>query len=118
MPLRRIIGCGMNWYYSVEGLAKGPINEQALEDLAREGAVVKDTLVWQSGMELWETLQLRQPELLERVRKQKLAPRPTPAPVPEVKNEPETSAASAPPPPPPVREKSGLFGRFFGREKN
>lgn len=100
----------MNWYYSVEGQAMGPVEEAALEGLARSGEVSKDTLVWQPAMEAWETLQAQHPALLERVR--------LPGRQAKAEDAPLVGQAPAETPPPKaetVKEKTGLFGRLFGR---
>lgn len=109
----------MNWYYSAEGHAVGPVNEEALEKLAFEGSVAKDTLVWQPELEEWGPLQKLHPDLLERIRKAKEKPAPvgrSTAPVP-VSAPPEAASNGGAPVESP-KEKTGLFGRLFGRERN
>jgi uncharacterized RDD family membrane protein YckC len=44
----------MSWYYSDAGRQVGPIEEAALDDLVRQGAVRDDTLVWREGMANWQ----------------------------------------------------------------
>ncbi|WP_038163563.1 DUF4339 domain-containing protein [Verrucomicrobium sp. BvORR106] len=110
----------MNWYYSVEGHALGPVNEEALEKLAREGALVKDTLVWQPELEEWAPLQKVHPDLLERVRLVQEKPAPltkatAPLPLPPP---PSHAASNGGAPGDSHKEKPGLFGRLFGRERN
>lgn len=44
----------MTWYYADAGRQVGPIEEAALDDLVRSGAVRDDTLVWHEGMANWQ----------------------------------------------------------------
>jgi uncharacterized RDD family membrane protein YckC len=44
----------MTWYYAEDGRQIGPIEEPALDDLARAGVVRDDTLVWREGMAGWQ----------------------------------------------------------------
>jgi uncharacterized RDD family membrane protein YckC len=44
----------MTWYYADAGRQLGPIEEAALDDLARAGTVRDDTLVWCEGMTTWQ----------------------------------------------------------------
>ena len=44
----------MNWYYADGGRPTGPVEEAALDDLVRTGAVRDDTLVWCEGMAEWQ----------------------------------------------------------------
>jgi hypothetical protein len=44
----------MNWYYAAEGQRVGPVDEDAIRQLAREGRLTPDTLVWHQGMEEWK----------------------------------------------------------------
>lgn len=117
---RGSIPSGMNWYYSVEGHALGPVNEEALEKLALEGALVKDTLVWRPELEEWAPLQKLHPDLLERVRQAQEKPEPVTkatAPVP-LSTPSSNAAANGGAPGESHKEKPGLFGRLFGRERN
>lgn len=110
----------MNWYYSVEGHALGPVNEEALEKLALEGAVLKDTLVWRPDLEEWAPLLKLHPDLLERVRVAQEKPVPVAkatAPV-MLGAHPSNAAVNGGAPGEPHKEKPGLFGRLFGRERN
>jgi uncharacterized RDD family membrane protein YckC len=70
----------MTWYYAVGGRQMGPVDESALDDLVRQGAVRDDTLVWREGMENW------QPHGVVRPRSVPVpamaAPPPPPAPAP------------------------------------
>jgi uncharacterized RDD family membrane protein YckC len=44
----------MKWYYAEGGKQIGPVEESALDDLVRQGAVRDDTLVWHEGMAAWQ----------------------------------------------------------------
>jgi len=43
----------MNWYYADGGRPAGPVDDAALDELARNGAIRAHTLVWHEGMEGW-----------------------------------------------------------------
>ena len=47
----------MNWYYVEKGRQAGPVPEETLLALIREGTVRLDTLLWREGMEEWKALQ-------------------------------------------------------------
>jgi len=55
----------MNWYYAVGGRSKGPLTEGGLRQLACEGAISPDTLVWHPGLEKWARLEELKPEILK-----------------------------------------------------
>src|SRR5258708_4372083 len=44
----------MAWYYSAEGRQVGPVEESVLDDLARQGVVKHDTMMWKEGMPAWQ----------------------------------------------------------------
>lgn len=44
---------GTQWYYAVEGTSVGPVNQSEFDRLVSTGAIRRDTLVWQEGMEDW-----------------------------------------------------------------
>jgi uncharacterized protein DUF4339 len=46
----------MNWYYALEGQSHGPVSEQDLIRLAKEGTVGTDTLLWHPGLEEWDPM--------------------------------------------------------------
>lgn len=46
----------MRWYYADSGRQLGPVEDAALEDLVRSGAVRDDTLVWHEGLPAWQAL--------------------------------------------------------------
>jgi len=41
------------WYYAQDGQRKGPVSEDALRDMARDGALQPTDLVWREGMSEW-----------------------------------------------------------------
>lgn len=43
----------MNWYYAQGSEQKGPVTEAELAQLAADGTVTANTLVWREGMEQW-----------------------------------------------------------------
>jgi|GEM_PF-800836 len=43
----------MDWYYAQEGRAVGPVQEEELRKLIREGRIGTQTLVWHDGMSNW-----------------------------------------------------------------
>ncbi|WP_306131771.1 DUF805 domain-containing protein [Roseivivax marinus] len=47
-------GIGMDWYYVKDGAQEGPVTEADLEELARDGIVRGDTLVWRPGLQEWQ----------------------------------------------------------------
>ncbi len=44
----------MQWYYANGDEQDGPVPEHALEELARDGTIRRETLLWRSGMADWE----------------------------------------------------------------
>lgn len=43
----------MNWYYVENGQQKGPVTQDQLDELARQGTIKADTLTWTDGMANW-----------------------------------------------------------------
>lgn len=43
----------MNWYYVDAGQQAGPVDDAQLDDLARNGKLQPDTLVWREGLDNW-----------------------------------------------------------------
>lgn len=43
----------MKWYYAVNHERHGPVSEDEIRRLARNGVIRKDTLVWRTGMDNW-----------------------------------------------------------------
>jgi hypothetical protein len=44
----------MTWYYAVGSQQQGPVTEDQLHALAKDGVVTGDTLVWRDGMANWQ----------------------------------------------------------------
>lgn len=44
----------MIWFYNNEGVADGPHDEAAMRAMIKEGRIDARTLIWRSGLELWE----------------------------------------------------------------
>ncbi len=47
----------MEWYYVVDGERRGPISDEQLDSLARQGEINARTLVWKQGMSDWLALE-------------------------------------------------------------
>lgn len=46
----------MNWYINNAGAAEGPMDDQAMGELARTHKLASDSLVWHAGLEAWHTV--------------------------------------------------------------
>ncbi|HMB53646.1 MAG TPA: CD225/dispanin family protein [Thermoanaerobaculia bacterium] len=46
------------WYYAQNGERKGPVSEDALREMARDGSLNPTDLVWREGMAEWATAEL------------------------------------------------------------
>jgi uncharacterized RDD family membrane protein YckC len=44
----------MQWYYAVGDQRKGPVDQAEFDQLAANGTIARDTLVWRQGMEAWQ----------------------------------------------------------------
>ncbi len=44
----------MNWYYAVGSQQQGPVTDEQLQALVKDGVVTGDTLVWRDGMANWQ----------------------------------------------------------------
>ena len=53
----------MNWYYSLNGAQQGPVEENELRQLVRQGVVCPDSLVWHEGLPTWQPLSIAAPEM-------------------------------------------------------
>ncbi|MGO8489894.1 RDD family protein [Rhizobium ruizarguesonis] len=74
-----------NWYYAVGQEHRGPISEEELRDLIKQGQLTKETLLWQEGMSTWQRAS-ELPELSAAF----IAPPPLPAMPPAVPSAPTT----------------------------
>ncbi|HEV2693970.1 MAG TPA: DUF4339 domain-containing protein [Verrucomicrobiae bacterium] len=46
----------MLWYYESDGKQQGPVSDEALAALLRDGTIADSTLVWREGMPAWQPL--------------------------------------------------------------
>jgi uncharacterized RDD family membrane protein YckC len=67
----------MNWFYVDAGQQAGPVTDEQLDELVRNGKVRGDTLVWREGLANWQPYSQGRPEGV-----QPPAPAPTAAPPP------------------------------------
>lgn len=44
----------MDWYYAENGQQKGPVSDEQLQSLVRDGVVKTETLVWRDGLANWQ----------------------------------------------------------------
>jgi len=44
----------MDWYYSEAGQQKGPVTDEQIQGLVRDGVIRADTLVWREGLAGWQ----------------------------------------------------------------
>jgi len=54
----------MNWYYALDQQRIGPVPEEQLASLAKEGRLTGATLVWNEGLPGWKPLSEVRPDLL------------------------------------------------------
>ncbi len=52
----------MMWYYADSGKQAGPVSDEELEGLRRQGKVTDETLVWREGMANWQPYREAHPE--------------------------------------------------------
>ena len=52
----------MNWYFEKDGVSQGPHSAEELEALVRHGTVAAAHLIWQVGMENWDSVQVLRPQ--------------------------------------------------------
>lgn len=45
----------MEWYYAVGGEQRGPVSEEAFQQLVQQGTITGETLVWREGMAGWQS---------------------------------------------------------------
>src|SRR5437867_7480736 len=51
----------MNWYYVDAGQQAGPVTDEQLDELVRNGKVRTDTLIWREGMANWQAYRQARP---------------------------------------------------------
>jgi hypothetical protein len=73
----------MNWYINNAGAAEGPMDENAMAELARGKKLASDSLVWHAGLEAWQTVAALAPAWWE-----KTLPTPAGRPVPAAEKKP------------------------------
>lgn len=120
----------MNWYINNAGAAEGPLDDQAMGELARAKKLASDSLVWHAGLEAWHTVATLAPSWWSAALP---TPANRPAPVEEKKKSGSTNAAAtsetatsrrlAVPNAPtsdaaPPKEGGGFLKRLFGFGKN
>lgn len=54
----------MDWYYAKDGKQTGPVSEAQLSELAGQGQITGETLVWRVGMTEWQPLRAANPASL------------------------------------------------------
>lgn len=52
----------MNWFYVDAGQQAGPVTDEQLDELVRNGKVRADTLVWRDGLANWQAYSQARPE--------------------------------------------------------
>ena len=93
-----------SYFFSIQGKATGPLDEQAVRGHIAAGRITRDTLVWRDGMAGWQPLS-EVPELIELygpALKEGLRPPPLPQ---------EASTAPGTPPPLPGEGSAGAAAR-------
>ncbi len=45
-----------DWHYALNGKQKGPVNDEEMRELIKDGKVDNDTTVWREGMPEWEPI--------------------------------------------------------------
>jgi uncharacterized RDD family membrane protein YckC len=43
----------LSWYYSINGKQNGPVTDDGIRQLHRDGVITDDVLLWQQGLENW-----------------------------------------------------------------
>lgn len=51
----------MNWYYAIGQEQKGPVSDEQLQGLVKDGVVTADTLVWREGLANWQAYRTLMP---------------------------------------------------------
>ncbi|RBP39010.1 uncharacterized protein DUF4339 [Roseimicrobium gellanilyticum] len=102
----------MNWYYSIEGRAHGPVDDQYLAELASNDTVGGETLIWHPAMSGWEPVWKAKPEIVAHLSNADLAQKARGTtdriPIAGLEGQGDGKGEEAP-------RSGGLFGRLFGR---
>lgn len=103
---------GMNWYYSTDGRAQGPVGEERLAELAAGEMLDGNSLIWNPTMDEWLEVWKVRPEVLgpweKAVRAQELRR----AEMEHSIEEPEAEALTVRTP---GELPRGVFSRIFGK---
>jgi len=86
------------WFYEKDKIAGGPVSEEELWELLKQGEITKDSLVWKEPMEKWLPFS-QVPEL-------RIPPRPKPPPLSEPEEVPVSEDPSFQPPEAPETEET------------
>jgi uncharacterized RDD family membrane protein YckC len=54
----------LDWYYIQGNEQAGPVPDATLSDLAIQGVITPDTLLWRAGMQDWQAARMAAPELV------------------------------------------------------
>jgi len=103
----------MNWFYVDTGQQAGPVPDEQLDELVRNGKVRGDTLVWREGLANWQPYSQARPEGAQPA---VIAPPPPPlaGPVPP-SGTPGPSPVGYAPGPAPVYGYAGFWLRFVAK---
>ncbi len=55
----------MHWYYDNEGQAEGPLDDEGMASLFKEGRLVPHSLIWQPDLDQWSEIAQIGPEWAE-----------------------------------------------------
>lgn len=44
----------MTWYFAKDGVQQGPVSEEQIKRMARDGSLRREDLVWREGMAAWQ----------------------------------------------------------------
>jgi len=89
----------MNWFYVDAGQQAGPVPDEQLDELVRNGKVRGDTLIWREGLANWQPYSQARPEGIQ----------PAPPPPPMVGGVPPGA-----PPPAGVAPGMDMRGEVYG----
>lgn len=101
----------MTWFYNNAGVAEGPYEEPAMQQMASEGRLRPQTLIWHSQLGDWQEAAILSPRWWQPV--EPPAPKPTPKADPSAQRSPVPLAPTEAP----KKESGGLLKRWFGGKK-